>query len=144
MSIDVYRIGLVMNAWGLNRPQLANLQDRLKFIARGLGREYRIHLHVATLRGKPPEDSWPDDLKALGHSTRIELVPVYSERVAAAWLKELKTCDEVWCCPSARETKKGRGRVARVYALAQQDAQVAHHFVWVPTWVGDVGPVGLV
>lgn len=139
MPISNYQLGIVVGLQGLNINQRLEIGKRLKFIAENLEPGGNIFLSVPRIYNAGAEDFLVHpDVAVLQYKERVVL-QAFDVRMptTAPWLLEqLRTCDEVWCCPGERQdTLLCKAVPNRLYRLAQEQAPaIARAFKMIPVW----------
>lgn len=135
-----YRVGIVVSKDGPNGAQLAAIGAKLDATAKLLPEWGRIEVLVAGFRMDDPEGSVPRDLRNLLERKGKVARRYFGTRadrkagVAQHILSEVRSCDEVWCCPDRNQTGRSEGRVAQVWRLGQSSDHHARYKT-IPPWV---------
>lgn len=128
MNFKTYRIGLVASRAGFTDGQLATVKQRLKEVARFLGEDGVVELHVPF--GGHRKSGEPDvamEVANLGivHGVKLHYIGVGRadgvHRIICAKLEAL--CDEVWCCPAQAQAGRSVATVHQVWLMGSSGAK---------------------
>lgn len=140
MQISEYRVGLVIGQAGLNAAQVRDIKDRLKFLAKlGAGDPGAIKVTVPVTRHAGPASA--ADMEALvaplSEISYIAITIVENVWRAEAMFQLFHDHDEVWCCPSNRQTLSTHARAFTLYKMGAEstDRETVHKYKLIPPWV---------
>lgn len=146
MADRPYAVLLVLPQSGLTEGQGADIVERMRFI-NSTAPTWALLVAGDNLRKPDVVDPVVDYLvKTSRAACALERLPaMIGQHGEARWLYEFAKAhdvDEVWCCMAVRQER--RGRAAKVYAIAQDEAKrldvvwvrtLALKFKKIPPWV---------
>lgn len=137
MTHKHYHIALLIRkAAGINTNQMQAVAAMARSHCTALGTDWRLALWIPTHSSKTAKETWPDDYRTLAALMQCDVESLIShDATAAAIYQDIKAYDEVWCLGGVSSPALGKSRVARIYAMSQQEHLVAPRFKWIASTV---------